>query len=146
MWTSPTFEATCSTPFGPKTDLEVPHTAGGCGSPPCGIYASHEIEALLASGLTDNLPDFAVGTVDLSGKVVEHEHGYRAKTATITSILAFCWDKSYFTDEPGAIAELIVAPRATIGRLGLPIHKTRTDIAIERYGRRHPWTSGNRNE
>lgn len=146
MWTSPTFEATCSTPFGPKTDLEVPHTDGRCGSPPCGIYATHEIEALLASGLTDNLPDFAVGTVDLSGKVVEHEHGYRAKTATISSILAFCHDKAYFTAEPAAITDLIAAPTATVGRLGLPTDENRKTVAIERYGRRPPWTSENRSE
>jgi hypothetical protein len=137
MWTSPTFEATCEGLFGPRIDREVPHTDGTCGPPPCGIYATHEVEALLASGLTDNLPDLAVGMVALSGKVVEHEHGYRAQIATISSILGFCSDRAYFTADPGAIAELIAAPRATIGRLGIPIDRDRKDIAIERYGRRH---------
>lgn len=146
IWTSPTFQASCDQAFGSTNDSEVPHTDGRCGPPSCGIYATHQIETLLASALTEDLIDRAVGTVALSGKVVEHEHGYRAKTATITSILAFCYDKAYFTDEPGAIAALVAAPRAIIGSLGLAIDKPRKDIAIERYGRSHPWTSGNRNE
>lgn len=146
MWTSPTLAATCERIFGSRTDREVPHTDGTCGPPACGIYATHEIETLLASGLTDSLADLAVGTVALSGKVVEHEHGYRAKTATITSILAFYSDKAYFTADPGEIAELIAAPRDTIGRLGFAIARDRKAIAIERYGRRHPWTSESRSE
>lgn len=145
-WTSPRFEATCDYPFGSRTDLEVPHTDGSCGTPPCGIYATHHIETLLASGLTDNLAEMAVGTVAMSGKVVEHEHGYRARTATITSILAFCSDKAYFTNEPGLIGELIAAPLATVGRLGQTIDNARTEVALERYGRSHPWTSENRSE
>ncbi len=82
QWTRPTAEATCLTVS--EVD-EVPHTDGRCGVPPCGIYALKEARRL--AQVTGWAPaSMALGLVALTGKVVEHELGYRAQKAEILAL------------------------------------------------------------
>jgi len=78
-WTTPTYEAGCVSRGTERFDGAVPHTDGSCGKPPCGIYATKAPKPLL-----DEFGGYrmAYGVVALSGKVVEHDHGYRAQRAT----------------------------------------------------------------
>jgi len=78
-WTTPTYEAGCVTQGKERFDEMVPHTDGSCGKPPCGIYATKEPEPLLAEFRSHRM---AYGVVAMSGRVVEHDHGYRARRAT----------------------------------------------------------------
>ncbi len=81
-WAGLSMEATCRTTGGSH---EVPHTDGRCGLPACGIYALKRAEAIgrVTGWSTAHL---ALGLVALTGKVVEHEHGYRAQRAEILAL------------------------------------------------------------
>lgn len=85
-WERPQYEAVCLSP-GTGTDYsEVPHSDGRCGPPPCGLYCFKEPEQLLAAfGLPTGTARVVVGLVALSGKVVEHERGYRAKRVKVVA-------------------------------------------------------------
>lgn len=69
------------------TTDEVPHTDGRCGKPPCGVYATKDVGDLIADLQIEapNRSTIAIGLVAMSGKVVEHQRGYRA---AITDVLA----------------------------------------------------------
>jgi hypothetical protein len=75
-WAGPRFEAGCSR--GPG----VPHDAPGCR---CGIYAFKSPGALWALRPGAG-PVMVYGLVALGGKVVEHEHGYRARCAEVRAV------------------------------------------------------------
>jgi hypothetical protein len=75
-WREPRVEAVC--PRGPG----VPHDAPGCR---CGIYALKDPGALWALRPGAG-PILVYGLVALSGKVVEHEHGYRAGCAEVVAV------------------------------------------------------------
>ncbi|MFH1331038.1 MAG: hypothetical protein ABIJ48_10360 [Actinomycetota bacterium] len=86
-WPVPTVEARCLD-YGRRAGAdaaEVPHTDGSCGPPPCGIYATKTAAAALDAIEHDG--PLALGVAALSGKVVEHEHGYRAAVATAVGML-----------------------------------------------------------
>ncbi|MFQ5522266.1 MAG: hypothetical protein ACE5F5_01640 [Acidimicrobiia bacterium] len=68
------------------SDFEVPHTDGRCGDPPCGIYLAKDVADLLNAHVEFDLDEIAVGLVGLSGKVVEHERGYRGEHATVMAL------------------------------------------------------------
>lgn len=82
-WKSPELMAECPT-TGDGTD--VPHTDGKCGSPPCGIYAAKRVEDLLIEHRPWDLMESAVGLVAMTGKVVEHERGYRGEYVAVLAI------------------------------------------------------------
>lgn len=82
-WTGRKLDAKCLA-GGPEID--VPHAIGVCGSPPCGIYATKDLKELAAE-LGDHIYGYvALGFVELSGKVVEHERGYRAAHAEVVAL------------------------------------------------------------
>ncbi|NQV07215.1 hypothetical protein HQ535_11745 [bacterium] len=119
-WDSPIYEAGCLGRKGAteRHDDEVPHTDGRCGRPPCGLYAAREamdldFPALVSPGTRR----FAVGLVALSGKVVEHTNGYRARRAEVRAlavlgkgVVVFIDDRQtiarVFANPPGALAEI----------------------------------------
>ena len=82
-WKSPELMAECPT-TGDGTD--VPHIDGKCGSPPCGIYAAKRVEDLLIEHRPWDLMESAVGLVAMTGKVVEHERGYRGEYVAVLAI------------------------------------------------------------
>jgi hypothetical protein len=81
-WPKSSFTATCSN--GP----DVPHTDGRCAGVAfgCGVYVAKNLSELLGEFSVVERFDIAVGLVALSGKVVEHEHGYRAETTRVLSL------------------------------------------------------------
>jgi hypothetical protein len=80
-WPTPEFTARCLRHPSGSFDDTVPHTSG-CRRPPCGIYAVKHIERLVDEvGLPSRGNRWVYGLVELTGKVVEHDHGYRAKHA-----------------------------------------------------------------
>ena len=86
-WPVATIEARCLDWSGPQAAdrIDLPHTDGRCGLFPCGIHAFKAASAAVAGAPADG--PGAVGGVALSGKVVEHEHGYRAAAATAVGVL-----------------------------------------------------------
>ncbi len=82
-WVEPRMTARCPTT---DTDFEVPHTDGRCGDPPCGIYAAKDVDALLEAHDGLDITEIAVGLVAMTGKVVEHERGYRAERVSVLAV------------------------------------------------------------
>ena len=96
VWPGSCLEAQCLR--GPG----VPHDAPGCR---CGIYAFKEAEA---AALTHPgpWPTIAYGLVALGGKVVEHEHGYRAQRAGVLAVALVAEGTLICRSDPGFISRL----------------------------------------
>lgn len=141
VWTGPTLDAVCQTAF--RTErVEVPHTDGRCGRLGCGIYAVRDLAALLDSELAQGVPDnLVVGEVALTGKVVEHEYGYRAAVATVTAAVVFHQGGAQFVDDPADLAQLFAAPLDFAQRKCRPFTGNRQDLAVTIFQERIPWTS-----
>ncbi len=94
-WPRPHLEAVCRRGI----SGEVPHLSGDCGRPPCGVYALKDPQALVASFGRDLswsslvwshsplLEPGAYGVVELTGRVIEHQRGYRAAEASVRSLI-----------------------------------------------------------
>jgi len=82
-WDEPEMSARCPTT---GNDADVPHTDGRCGEPPCGIYAAKDVEDLLTEHANLDLHEMVVGLVGMTGKVVEHERGYRAEHMSVLAL------------------------------------------------------------
>lgn len=112
-WPVPTVLARCLD-YGrrPGADpADVPHTDGSCGPPPCGIYATKDAAAALNA--LEQKGALALGVVALSGKVVEHEHGYRAAAATAVAMLVVSHGELMRFDGV-EVDELFLVPDATV--------------------------------
>lgn len=111
-WTTPRLTAVCGQGSG---NDEVPHTDGRCGDPACGIYVAKDPVALLDAH-PDRPYDWLVGMVELSGKVVEHEHGYRGQHAQTVAVVAFRGHpiidgrRAYTSADPAAIEAFFANP------------------------------------
>lgn len=144
-WTKPTLTATCQGPFS-RTTGEIPHSAGQCGRLGCGIYAARNVITLLDSKLAQGVPDdLVVGEVALTGKVVEHEHGFRAATATTTAALVFYQGGAHLADDPQDLDELFSLPIDFALRKCRPFSSSRRELAITIFQERTPWISELRN-
>ena len=112
-WPVPTVEARCLD-YGRRSGADaadVPHTDGSCGPPPCGIYATRTAAAAVEAIEHDG--PLALGVVALSGKVVEHEHGYRAAVASaLALVVAANGELMRFVGMD--VDELFLVPDATI--------------------------------
>ena len=87
-WRTSEMEAVC---LRGAPGVDVPHDSGRCGPPSCGVYATKEMGTLEA--LAADLPA-VVGLVRLTGKVIEHELGYRARKARAVAVMTpsdDCW-------------------------------------------------------
>ena len=113
-WKSPTYVAGCIVKGTERMDDKVPHTDGRCGQPPCGIYATKLAETIASWWALEDHTAF--GLVALSGRVVEHETGYRAAEATALSVIVRV-DNAFatFTGET-AVAALFRNPWIAIER------------------------------
>lgn len=77
QWKTVTKEASC------RHDGDLPHSDGSCGRLGCGVYAAKSVESLIAE--VADAHGFVAGVVELTGKIVEHEAGYRAARAEVRS-------------------------------------------------------------
>ncbi len=103
-WREPTFVATCAT-----AGEGSPHADGRCGRLGCGVYATKELAPLLGMHLQVDSHSYVAAAVALSGRVVEHERGYRAETARVTAAYAVWPDRVLATSDPARLAALFEA-------------------------------------
>jgi len=82
-WTSRNLTATCLTT---RDSGEIPHSDGRCGRLGCGVYAAKTVDPLYKEFNVWGMTNVALGLVALSGKVVEHDDGYRAAEATVVAL------------------------------------------------------------
>ena len=103
-WTTPEMAAVCE-----GFDGEVPHSDGTCGRLGCGIYATKSVGALLNLHVVPGSHSYVAGVVGLTGKVVEHERGYRGAAAKVDAVYAVWPDRTMATADAERIAALFAA-------------------------------------
>lgn len=135
-WKTPTLSATC---LNHVDGEDIPHSFQKCGPPACGIYAAKDLNVLKKElGLKVWGP--IVGVVALSGKVVEHDHGYRASAAQVVAVAGQLGHGRFATDDPTTIEDVFAEPNRTLELLQrkpvpLPQHY------LEQWKEKHePWT------
>ena len=128
-WKKRTLAATCLR----RGDLgEVPHSDGSCGRLGCGVYAAKTVDPLYRDFNVWALDEFAIGLVALTGKVVEHDDGYRAAEATVVALGARLERHVLLTNIPDMIEDVFADP--SMIRMGLPIESRKQSlIEIEMY-------------
>jgi len=97
-WEHRSLSAICA---GGADNEDVPHTDGQCADPPCGIYAAKHIDRLISAH--PDVGSMAVGLVAMSGKVVEHEQGWRAESVTVLALTFMRGDRIMRTADPDEI-------------------------------------------
>jgi len=141
-WRSPRLDAFCTTR---RAGSDVPHTRGECRNPPCGIYATKTLAELVAAHPGEVGGNIALGLVALSGKVVEHERGYRAARADVVAVGMWVSDRLVLAGTPAAVAAAFsrTGPSlAAAGEAGPEPLTTITAFLAARHEEREPWTSG----
>jgi hypothetical protein len=111
VWETPEFEATCE---GNLSSDEVPHTDERCGRLGCGVYATKHLEDLLGEHVQESTRQYVAGLVALDGKVVEHEHGYRAARAEVVSAALIGRSREVFSSDPDVIAAIFADPAGAL--------------------------------
>jgi hypothetical protein len=104
VWTEPSYTAICT-----AHDGNAPHSDGRCGRLGCGVYATKTLDPLVELHLGAISHSYVAAVVALSGKVVEHERGYRAQRARVVAAYAVWPDRVMATDTPGRIEALFTA-------------------------------------
>ncbi len=140
-WPGRTMVATCRLRSG---DDEVPHTDGGCGRLGCGVYAAKSVDRLLHEFDLDGIGDVAVGLVALTGKVVEHETGYRGAMATVVALAAELDTHLLVTSDPTHIERVFAHPAVIEAEPEVEEPRQRLlqmEAYVEQQARRSaPWT------
>jgi len=152
-WNGPELEAHCL--GGGRIagrSVGVPHTNGECGNPPCGIYAYGGPQALIGNLAR---PGHAVGLVALSGKVVEHERGYRAQLARVVALAVSVGGVVHYSADPSWVSGVFtgsdpaVQSRGEVGHINVRDHPAADlrQFFDNQKGRfLQQWTSANPNE
>jgi hypothetical protein len=112
VWFGPVLDARCGGAAG-VDDGQVPHADGRCGYPPCGIYALKDPAPLLRSQewrRSEGTVGIVVGLTALSGKVIEHEGGYRGQHARVTAAALLKNSEVLISDDADWIADLFRNP------------------------------------
>lgn len=106
-WPGRTVTAACLTKPGAG---EIPHTDGRCGRLGCGVYAAKTVDPLFTEFDVSAIGDLALGLVAMTGKVVEHDAGYRSAEATVVAIGASLGSHLLLTSDPHRIDALFEDP------------------------------------
>lgn len=114
-WPKPTLSSVCLRDI-PGDD--VPHAVDRCGPPACGIYAVKHLTMFPDDVAAGHIKRSIVGVVAMSGKVVEHEEGYRAAHARVVAAVVNCEDRQLMTDSPRQISALFDDPVRTVTESG----------------------------
>lgn len=128
-WCEPLKKAECLSGRG-RSGQPIPHDLGVCGNPPCGIYAMKgvgSIRQLVETTLERCRAPImlAVGIVSMSGRVIEHEHGYRAERASVTALSLF-----EVTADGGVAVAVTADPRMISAAFSSP-RQTHTALQVE---------------
>jgi hypothetical protein len=114
-WTSAAYEATCLRSV-PNDD--IPHSEQICGPPACGIYATKTMEKFPTS-ITGGLAEgHAFGVVAMTGKVVEHEGGYRSQRASVVALAVRSARRWLVTAKPDEIEAIFQDPERAVAKHG----------------------------
>jgi hypothetical protein len=143
-WATPTKTATCR-----SGDDEIPHSDGRCGRLGCGVYAGKDLRALLEEHTRPGSHGYLAGSVELTGKVVEHEHGYRATRADVVTAVLVGADHMVLADDSAMLSDLFGAPDEIMERSGRPLPTQAWDSILEFVTPRErssTWTSETRSE
>lgn len=146
-WSSRKMTATC---LSRGDQGEIPHTDGRCGRLGCGVYAAKSVDPLYREFDVAGIGDVALGLVALTGKVVEHDSGYRAAEAEIIALGACFGDHVLLTADPHLIDAVIAdptlikdEPRIEVDRQRLLEMETFVEIEARRA---RQWISGTSSE
>jgi hypothetical protein len=146
-WPGRKMTATCLVVGGSR---DIPHTDGHCGRLGCGVYAAKSVEPLYREFDVAGIGDVAVGLVALSGKVVEHEAGYRGAEAEVIALAACLGTHLLRTNDPNEIDRVFADPSAIAGAPEVDSQQQRLlemEMFVEQQARRAtPWTLANSNE
>jgi len=112
VWESARIDAECDRS---RANRDLPHTDSHCSrfGHGCGIYAAKD-----PTRLEEGQSSWVLGVVHLSGKVVEHDHGYRAARAGVKAVAAQAEGRLLATCDSALISDLFTDPIATIRRSG----------------------------
>lgn len=102
-WAAPELTATCDSS---RLPTEIPHSDGRCGRLGCGIYAAKDVGRLLSEFAPALRSNFAVGLIAMTGKVVEHQYGYRGATASVVALVTVDSLQAEFTSESDQLEDL----------------------------------------
>ncbi len=116
-WGSPAITARCLRDV-PGDD--IPHAEARCGPPACGVYATKDLSMFPLKVVQSSWDGYALGVVSLTGKVVEHEQGYRGARASVVGIAARLGDRWLTTARPAHIESLFADPESAMTDLGSP--------------------------
>ena len=146
-WRERTMTATCLARGGSD---EIPHTDGRCGRLGCGVYAAKSIDSLFRGFDVTGIGDVAVGLVALTGKVVEHETGYRAAEATVVALGACHGSHLLLTSDPDHIDQVFADPSLITNEPVVETQQERLlemETYVEQAARRAtPWTLASSSE
>ena len=139
-WKTTSKQAVCA-----RGDREVPHSDGRCGRLGCGIYAAKEPAPLLEEHTGPNDHGYFAGMVELTGKVVEHERGYRAARAEVVAGVLVAADRLVVTSSPHELDALFAGPAKALDELGEPRRGRAWDTIVDFMNQRSTtWTSASR--
>jgi hypothetical protein len=140
-WKQPELTATCQTTL---VRSEIPHSDGSCGRLGCGIYAAKSVRRLLTEFAPALRSAFAVGLVALSGKVVEHEHGYRGAGATVVALAAVDSMRAEFTADAKRLHRIFDGEGLPTDTQRLPDRRSLFEAIVEylteQERNQNPWT------
>jgi hypothetical protein len=97
---------------------DVPHSTTRCGPPACGVYATKELATLRKELGVGDIDGYVLGVVALSGKVVEHESGYRGAVAQAIDVAGRWNGHHIMTSDTGDISNAFGDPDETFKDLG----------------------------
>lgn len=93
---------------------DLPHSVDRCGPPACGIYAVKDLDMFPEEVAANEINHTVVGVVAMSGKVIEHDHGYRARRARAVALSVYDDGRRLITGDSRLIARLFRDPEATL--------------------------------
>jgi len=125
-WVIPQQTAVCLHRW--TSESPIPHEVSECGRPPCGIYVVKDpdrIRDLVGSWFRQGPVTVFVGVAALSGRVIEHDTGYRAEHAEVVAGAAIAGNEhrvnTCWIDDPNDLTYLFASPDQFLARtLGDP--------------------------
>jgi len=147
VWPGRSLTATCLSRGG---EQEIPHTDGRCGRLGCGVYAAKTVDPLYTEFDVSSINDVALGLIALTGKVVEHDDGYRGAEATVIALGASFRSHLLLTSDPETLDAVFEDPTLILEERKVETEGQRLlemEMYVEKEARRAtPWILETNNE